>query len=47
MKGTLSAMDGVNLLMEMSQNAYSLLRTYDWDSITKKAHEQCVNLIGE
>lgn len=36
-----------SLLMEMSRNAYSLSRTYDWDSITKKAHVQYVNLIGE
>ena len=37
----------INLLKRMSQNAYSLSRTYDWDNITKKAHEQYVNLIGE
>lgn len=37
----------INLLKGMSQNAYSLSGMYDWNNITKMAHELYVNLIGE
>lgn len=36
----------INILKELSQNAYTLSKDYNWDNIAKKAHEQYVNLIG-
>lgn len=37
----------INLLKDMSQNAYSLSKDYNWDNIANRAHEQYINLIGD